>query len=254
MIASGIRAPFRRLRLHQLLIALVLSLPLVSAADAITEGFSSTYTLAYNGFEIGVAERTLVPLGDGTAVFKSKAYPTGLARMLVSDHIIERSVLHTKTGLKPMEYSYTQTGHEKRNADVFFSWPKGEVVIQPAEERYPLHPGTLDALSFQLALMRDVAAGKTQFTYYIVDRSKQREYRFQTAGHERIRTPMGHFDAVKVTATAAEGGRSFDFWLAPQLDYLPVRIVSEEDDGDRTVMQLASYKGPPTDTHTASES
>ncbi len=242
-------------QLRHVLIAAILSLPLSSAADAITEGFSSSYTLAYNGFEVGVAERTLVPLGDGTVVFKSKAYPTGLARMLVSDRVIERSVIHTETGrLKPMEYSYVQTDHKDRNADIYFSWPKGEVVIQPSQERYPLHADTLDALSFQLALMRDLAAGKQQFRYYIVDRRKQREYNFKVQGHEQVRTPMGHFDAVKVVAKSKGGGRSFEFWCAPKLGYLPVRIVSEEHDGDRTVMQLASYKGPTPGSRTASES
>lgn len=216
-----------------------------ATAEVLRDGFSSSYALSYNGIEIGVTERNLIPLGDGSLVFKSTAYPTGLAAVLLADRVVERSLLKlAEGGLRPVEYSYRQSGGKKtREADLYFSWPRGELITQPANRNVPLPENALDALSFQLALMRDLEAGKKSFVYQIADRRRLREYRFEVQGTETIHTPHGRFETVHVRAQNEERDRNFDFWCAPALGYLPVRIVYR-DDGDESRLILSDYDGP----------
>lgn len=228
------------------LLLLLLLLPLDRAAgagaDPLQAGFASQYTLHYNGLRLGVAERDLIPLGDGTAVFRSLAYPTGLARALVSDRVEERSLITLEAnGLRPLEYRYQQSGgRRERQAELYFNWRGGELVRRPADERSPLAAGTLDTLSFQLALMRDLAAGRQAFSYRIADRRKLREFAFTVHGAQRVKTSFGSFDTLRVTALSADGEKRFEFWCAPELAYLPVRLVYE-DEGDTTRLELTGY-------------
>lgn len=227
---------------------LLLIAPLAAAAataEVLREGFTSRYALSYNGIEIGTTERNLIPLGDGSLVFKSTAYPTGLAAVLLSDRVVERSLLKLANGgVRPVEYSFRQSGGKRtREADLYFSWPRGELITQPANRNVPLPVNAMDALSFQLALMRDLEAGKKSFVYQIADRRRLREYRFEVQGTENVRTPQGRFDTVHVLAENAERDRNFEFWCAPALGYLPVRIVYF-DDGDESRLVLSGYRGP----------
>lgn len=238
----------RRKTATSLLLILLVIAPVAIAsatAEALRHGFTSSYALSYKGIEIGVTERNLISLGDGTLVFKSTAYPTGLAAALLSDRIVERSLLKIDDSrIQPVEYSYRQSGGKKtRESDVYFSWPRGEIIIRPDDNQVPLPEGTLDVLGFQLALMRDLEAGEQSFTYPIADRRKLREYRFEVGDRENVETPYGRFDAIYVRAESTEEDRTFEFWCAPELGYLPVQIIYDDGD-DKSRMVLNEYAGP----------
>jgi hypothetical protein len=59
-------------------------------------------------------------------------------------------------------------------------------------------------------------------------------YVYQAAGRERIRTPAGEFDALKlVKRRNGPDDRATEIWLAADRHYLPVRILVTEKDGGR---------------------
>jgi hypothetical protein len=55
---------------------------------------------------------------------------------------------------------------------------------------------------------------------------------YRLNGRERLKTPAGEFDAVKLIRRKDEGDVS-EMWLATELGYLPVRILIVEEDGTR---------------------
>jgi len=59
-------------------------------------------------------------------------------------------------------------------------------------------------------------------------------YVYQPAGRERVKTPAGEFDGLKLVKKNKEGdGRRTEIWLAADKHYLPVRIAIVEKDGTR---------------------
>ncbi len=47
---------------------------------------------------------------------------------------------------------------------------------------------------------------------------------FVKQGTEKVKTTYGTFDTVKVVMRHDKPGRQTTFWLAPKLDYLPVKV------------------------------
>jgi hypothetical protein len=56
---------------------------------------------------------------------------------------------------------------------------------------------------------------------------------YKPYGRERIATPAGEFDAVKLGRKNEGSGEVAEIWLAADRGYLPVRIVVVEKDGTR---------------------
>ena len=56
---------------------------------------------------------------------------------------------------------------------------------------------------------------------------------YKPAGRERLATPAGEFDAIKVMRANEGSGDVAEIWLAADRSYLPVRIVVLEKDGTR---------------------
>ena len=60
---------------------------------------------------------------------------------------------------------------------------------------------------------------------------------FKNSGKAKITVPAGTFDTVRVDRVHDDNSRSTSFWLAPSLDYLPVK-VSQFNDGKKMEMNL----------------
>lgn len=233
------------------------AVPLPANAGTLKPYFPATYRVTKGGFPLGLAERRLEPGKNGTLVFTSKAHPTGLAALFVSDRIVERSVLHRNDDhLQPLSYSYDQSGGKHhRQWSLRFDWTAKHVTSSHEDIQHKLAPNTQDLLSFQLAMMLDLQAGKRNFTYPIVDRKEMHDYRFKTVGHQVLRTPVGRLKTLKLVHKDIQGEGSFEIWCAENYGFLPVRIERTDEDGDKVTMDLhsmpgkkAKYRSPDADT------
>ena len=143
-----------------------------------------------------------------------------------------RGAVHGRT-LRPLEYEDRRTGRDTARAK--FGWEAKTLTLQykGGPETRPLPPGAQDRLSFLWSLAFDPPA-KQAVTLHVVDGKGVSTYVFQVAGRERIRTPAGEFDALKlVKKKDAPGDRSSEVWLAADRHHLPVRILVTEKDGTR---------------------
>ncbi|HKK04867.1 MAG TPA: DUF3108 domain-containing protein [Gammaproteobacteria bacterium] len=253
---------------HTARVSLGLTLALVTAVSAalsprageageLKSHFPATYRVSKNGFPLGLAERRLQIRPDGTQIFTSKAHPTGLAALFVSDKVTERSVEQRQGDrIRPLSYQYRQSGgkHE-RQWSLHFDWAADRVTSSHDNIQHALAPDTQDLLSFQLALMLDLQAGKRSFSYPIVDKKEVHDYGFKAAGRQMLRTPVGRLKTLKLVHKDVQGEGSFIFWCAVNYGYLPVRIERTDEDGDRVTMELhsmpgksAQYRSPDNDT------
>ena len=102
--------------------------------------------------------------------------------------------------------------------------------------------GVLDELNAELQLREDIKNGGLKSTYYLADAKEVEARKFVKQGSESIKTDYGTFDTIKVVMKHDKPGRETIFWLAPKLDYLPVK-VSHVDKKTSYGLLLTGYKG-----------
>ncbi|MBP2281556.1 hypothetical protein H4W00_002369 [Psychrobacter sp. PL19] len=94
-----------------------------------------------------------------------------------------------------------------------------------------------DDLSLEVQIRQDLLNGKFSGNYYMAKKNEIEKTPFKKSGNTKITVPAGTFDTVRVDRIHEDNSRSTSFWLAPSLDYLPVK-VSQVNDGKKMDLEL----------------
>ena len=178
-----------------LLLALsLLAIPAVQAADL--QPFKASYTADWKQLPMsGSAERSLTKSDNGIWTLNFKA------SMLVASLNEESTLKIEKNALIPLTYHFERGGLGKaKKIDLDFDWAAKMVTgtDQGDAVKVPLLSGMLDKSTYQLALQRDVEAGKKSMSYQVVDGNDVDTYDFRVIGPEVVETKAGKVDAIKV--------------------------------------------------------
>ena len=187
------------------------------------------YELRRNGSPIAEVHERLEH-GNGSYQLTETWRGKGFYRLLGKAKRVSRGNV-TAEGLRPLEFSDERTGRDTARA--WFDWQAGTVTMQYKGERHsrPLPAHAQDRLSFLLALSF-VPEGEQPIVFNIADgKGGLSHHEYQVTGRERLKTPAGEFDAVKLLREK-ENERA-EIWLATQAGRLPVRILITESDGTR---------------------
>ncbi|GAA0786747.1 DUF3108 domain-containing protein [Marinobacterium sediminicola] len=207
--------------------------------------FKATYTTAFDmGISLsGEAVRQLRQTEGGEWRFSSEA-----AALMAGISEVTRFQYQPSEPIKPLSYRYHRKVLGKsRKASVEFDWNTLSVttVVKDKPWKMQVPTGTQDKLSYQLQMRLDLLAGKTEMIYDVADGGKLKEYRFKVTGEEEIDTPYGRFNAVRVMRDRGEGAdRETLIWLAPELDYLIIRLEQTESDGKTYALLLKNLETP----------
>ncbi len=231
------------LRWTLLLYLLCIALP--ARAEIRLPEFTAYYDLYRGVIHFGQTRRTLSHNDDGSFTYESETRPNKVFSLLARGHIIERSrwIVH-ENRVRPLEYSYLRSdGQTERDVTLNFDWDKFLVTntINNDPWQMPIPGNALDKLIYQIALMVDLQQGLTEFNYEIADGGKLKQYTIQALGEAHIDTPLGRLKTIKVQRVGDK--RNTTMWCAPRLNYLPVRIEQEEENGRRIKAQLSLIKG-----------
>ena len=93
-------------------------------------------------------------------------------------------------------------------------------------------PNAQDRLSFLFALSLVPGRADT-VSYTIADGKGLSSHVYKVVGRERIRTPAGEFDTVKIARQSDDKREKAELWLAAERAYIPVRLLVIEKDGTR---------------------
>lgn len=102
----------------------------------------------------------------------------------------------------------------------------------------PIRAGDMDGLLLQLALARDVPAGRP-LNYRVVENGKARPMSFRPAGTETLSIGGRQWQATKVTSTA--DGKTTTAWIAAGVP-VPLRLVQAEGGRETVSMRLTSWR------------
>ena len=209
------------------LLAWVLAGSAAAAWGAPPRQVELVYETSYKG--MAVAEVTYVLEHDGhnyriTETTKGR----GILALRGTTKRTSRGVV-TPDGLKPLEFTDERTGRNTARAN--FDWNAKTVTLQykgdPRTE--PLPPNASDRLAFVLDFA--FAPQRREVVFDLFDGRGQSHHVYTNGGAERIKIPLGEFEAVRFFRGSADD-RS-EVWLAKELGYLPVRVLVTEKDGTR---------------------
>jgi len=209
--------------------------------------FRAEYEAQYQGLPVKARGiRELVQL-EGDRYRMTSSASSFLAR------IIETSEFRlTEEKLTPLAYDYKRQGLGKNKAEsTQFDWTAGIASHDGTESL--LAAGTLDKLSYQLQLRRDVARalaeGRSEavLEYEIADMEKRKVYRFAIAGMETMSTPLGELNTVRLDRVReADKNRETSLWLAVDHAFLLVKLKqTEADKGFELNLNSAVLDGRP---------
>ena len=138
----------------------------------------------------------------------------------------------------PIEYHYKRTGIGKnRDITLAFDRQAGKVTSEQGPWEIEVTKKTLDKLLYQYRMREDLKHAQKNgqswpdLNYEVADGGRIKSYNFKITGEELIDTPVGRINTVKAIRIRKNGGRSTTFWLAPDYEFMLVRLLQIEKEG-----------------------
>ena len=143
--------------------------------------------------------------------------------------------------VRPLEFTDERPGW--RDSRALFDWKTGTVTTLHKEARntQPMPADAQDRLSFLLSFSLFPPKGKS-VTYTLVDSKGLSTHIYRIAGQEKLKTPIGEFDTLKLVRSREN--ESSEIWLAKQLGNFPVRVVVIYKDGRRLEQMAVRVSAP----------
>lgn len=220
----------------------ILILLSTQATIALPKAFQANYTVSKGSMSLGKLHTSLKYSSNQYAYHKyTKA--TGLAAMLTGIKITENSDgQFSGQNIIPKSYLFNQSKRSKKRIDKA-TFTNKNVVGSYKNKPYNLAitAGIHDKASMELALARDLSLNKKRLSYPVISRGKKSQYNFQKLGSEILKTPAGTFNTIKVKVVRSGKKRETIFWMAKELDFMPVKI-SHREKNDTITSVIKNYK------------
>ncbi len=203
--------------------------------------YKAVYELSRGKMMLGDTTFTLERDGGRCYRLHGVAEPMGLAALLAGKTVEESRFCEVDGRLRAQSYKREQeNGDKDDNYSLRFDWGNQMVRTNGGASR-ELPPDGLDRGLMEITLRRLLkqAGGEAPdqpFVFLLVEDDEITPYSLQVTGREKVSTPAGRFDTVKVERLNP-GKREMRLWLAPALDYLPVKLERQKK-GDPAVRMI----------------
>ena len=141
------------------------------------------------------------------------------------------------------------TRYEYRDEVIRFDWSEGVASVRDEDGsgqiRLPDAP-VHDMLSFQVQLRLDLRANPQlqQGDYRVVDGGRLKNYQLVGLGQAQLALPAGKIDTLAFRLQRTGKNHHTLIWLAPALDYLPVKLERIDDNRSVLTLELVSVDSP----------
>jgi hypothetical protein len=211
-----------------------------------------TYRVSFKGMAAGELQLKLTRESGDLWRYETRPQPSFLARMVVSASSIERGTFRfTADGVQPLTYSLEDGTAERTKDEATFEYDRSAGRVRGYARGEPLDlelvPGLQDPLSIRAAILADLLRGRELGTYPMIDGRQVRKYVYRRAGTETLQTAVGSVETVVYTS-AREGAdaraKTWKYWYAPSLGWLPVRIHQIDKGQPRLAFEIRSIEFP----------
>ena len=218
-------------------LALLLAAAGASAHAAALEPFTAEYQARYLGLQ---AAGSMTLATEGGNRWK---YSLNIRNQL--GDLSQSTVFEEHQGqLRPLSSSDRAVAlMKKKSVDATYDWKAGQATwtgdVKP-ERRGPvkLQAGDMDALLINLAVARDLAAGKP-LSYRMVDEGRVRQMQWEVVGKEPINVGGTSKEATKVVRRTDK--REMYVWIVPGMP-VPARVLQRENGMDTVDLTIRSVR------------
>ena len=211
-----------------------------------------TYHTTFKGFSAGDLRLTLThDVANDIWMYETRAFPSFLASLIVSPESLERSWFKvTAQGVQPKRYALTDGGHDpEHQTDLNYDWNRKRVSGSVSGKAFdaPLESRQQDVNTIRLAPVVDLLEGREPGEYPLLDGRDIKHYIYPKKGSATLHTELGDVDTLIYESERRNydgTGRTWRYWFAPSLGFLPVRIEQREDGRARLTFTVRSLKWP----------
>jgi hypothetical protein len=161
----------------------------------------------------------------------------GIFRMAFPDALSQKSTFRIIDN-QVVPLLFEGSDEKERPINLSFDWKKKRVTGVAKEKTVDLElpDGAQDAMSLQIASLRNLAGGTLKGTVWMIDSTKLKEYELQLEGNARIETAIGELDTIVYTSRRPNSESFTRTWVAPAIGYLPVK--AQRIDGKKVLITL----------------
>lgn len=149
-------------------------------------------------------------------------------------------------GLAPL--AFTEKRFRKSATTATFNRATKTIGFSASPASFALIGGEQDRTSIVWQLIANARGAPKRFTpgsdwrYFVAGQQDAEAWTFRVGKTEKINTPLGAMTALRISRvlTPEERAQQLDIWLAPSLEWYPVRIRFTEADGDFVEQTLDS--------------
>ncbi|QDD66424.1 DUF3108 domain-containing protein [Herbaspirillum seropedicae] len=131
-----------------------------------------------------------------------------------------------------------------------FNREQNKITFTQSAESYPLQGGEQDrtSITWQFVAIARANAAKmkpgSEWNFFVAGQRDAEQWTFKVVGREKIRTPLGETEALHLFRAPPpdDQGQKLDIWLAPKMEWYPVRLKFTDPDGDYIEQTLDSLK------------
>jgi hypothetical protein len=208
------------------------------------EPFVVHYDASYGGFT-AQSVRSLKRDGAGNRYVMTAETSLKLLGLNLTS-IRERSEFQWNDAIaQPLLYRFDQSGLGARSRGVDFNPERGELTwaSDGGSGTLPFSTPVFDELTSFMEIRRQLQEGREDLRFEVVDKAEILTYHYQVVGEETLATPLGEHRTIHLKRIRDAGSeRSTEFWLAPDLDYLLLKLRHMEPDGRLVQLNVRSLE------------
>lgn len=234
--------------MRRFLIAAALVLAPVAASAALPQPYTANYEVRRNGEALGTATVTFKLLPNGRYELKSSTVGSEGLAAIAGVSVDERSIIRLAGGQpETVAYNYRQKlAWKTRERSMQVNAAGNSIASTDKDKTFspPYRAGVLDRNAITVALMADVAAGKSgDLEYLVPSRNDLETHVYRSASSEQIQTRLGAQRVIRVERIReSSNGRTTTLWLGQDRNFIPLRMLQKEPDGETIEMRITSIQ------------
>jgi hypothetical protein len=214
------------------LTSLMLGLLFCSSGWSMPFEFQAIYNAQLKQVD-GQVMMTLKKEQDNLYSYEIITRPSGFWRIIIDGSIREKSTFVLNNGVvQSKTYELNDTIRSKpRQSFATFDWDNLLLSGYYKDRMFelPLNINVIDRVVLQIAIIVNSHQDINSTEYYILDKDKIQEVQVSKKEVASIRVPFGQFEAIEISHASAESDSINSLWLAPELDYIPIKIIQKKD-------------------------
>ena len=173
--------------------------------------------------------KTQLRKNGNTYSFELMTEPTGFWKVITKGSIIERSTFTIENDqLKTYDYELIDTIRKKsRESKSVFNWNNSMITgyYKDREINIALENNTLSRIVLQLQIMHNQEHHVDSTDYLILDKDTLKKITiFPQEFITETSVPFGTFQTIKISHQSENSERLNSLWLAPELNFIPIKI------------------------------